>query len=146
MSESKSFWTTLPGILTAIAALIGAIVGLLNAFHSLGWLESNTRPTPIPTVTPIIRVSPADTIKLINQTLQSNSPEKALPLLDDLVESDIEDDIKDDVCKHVFQYCIVNKRLEVAKEVIDKFKSAAYQEEAAAIYEKEVYKQSTTTK
>ena len=37
MRKSKSFWTTLPGILTAIATLIGAVSGFLIALHTLGW-------------------------------------------------------------------------------------------------------------
>jgi hypothetical protein len=31
--ESQSFWTTLPGILTGVAAVIGAIAGLVVAFR-----------------------------------------------------------------------------------------------------------------
>jgi hypothetical protein len=34
MVESKpSFWTTLPGILTALASLVGAVAGLIIALH-----------------------------------------------------------------------------------------------------------------
>jgi PA-IL-like protein len=32
--ESNNFWTTLPGILTGLGALLGAIGGLLTAYHS----------------------------------------------------------------------------------------------------------------
>jgi hypothetical protein len=144
--KSKSFWTTLPVILGAITALIGAAVGLLNLFHTLGWLGNNTHTMPKPTETPIIIVSTPDTITLINRTLRSNSPEKTLPLLDNLVKSEASDELKDDECMHVFKFCIANKRLDIAKEVINKFISANYQKEATAIYKQEVFKQITQTK
>ena len=35
-SEKQSFWTTLPGILTGIAALLTAVTGLMIAFYSHG--------------------------------------------------------------------------------------------------------------
>jgi hypothetical protein len=38
MNDKKSFWTSVPGILTAIAALISSIGGLLVALHSIGVL------------------------------------------------------------------------------------------------------------
>lgn len=37
--ESKSWWQTLPGVLTAVAALITAITGLLVAIHQAGWFN-----------------------------------------------------------------------------------------------------------
>lgn len=39
MSEKKSFWTTLPGILTGLAMLISAISGLLFTLHAIGVFE-----------------------------------------------------------------------------------------------------------
>ncbi len=39
--ERKSFWATLPGILTAIGGIIGAIAALLAAMNSAGWLKKD---------------------------------------------------------------------------------------------------------
>jgi hypothetical protein len=41
MSEAKSFWTTLPGILTGMAGLITAIGGLLVILDQIGVFQSN---------------------------------------------------------------------------------------------------------
>ena len=38
MSEPKSFFTTLPGILTGLAALVTAVVGLLYALSEIGFI------------------------------------------------------------------------------------------------------------
>ena|SRR3989304_10092498 len=49
--EEKSFWSTLPGILTGIAAIITAIAGLIIAFNSAGIITIppvNPAPTPTP--------------------------------------------------------------------------------------------------
>ena len=43
-SDSKSWWQTLPGLLTAIGGIITAITGLLVAVHQAGWF--NHAPTP----------------------------------------------------------------------------------------------------
>lgn len=48
-----TFWSTLPGILTGIAAVIAAITGLYLAFRA--------HPTPIPAPSPTPAVSPAPT-------------------------------------------------------------------------------------
>lgn len=34
--ESGSFWTTLPGLFTALGALIGSVAGLITALHAAG--------------------------------------------------------------------------------------------------------------
>jgi photosystem II stability/assembly factor-like uncharacterized protein len=69
--DKKSFWTTLPGILTGIAAIIGAIASLYIALHSVTPAPAQqptptstpptlistptyTIATPIPTSTPIL--------------------------------------------------------------------------------------------
>lgn len=56
--EKKSFWTTLPGILTAVAALITAIAGLVAALNSThGLFSSKATPSSIPptyTVSPVV--------------------------------------------------------------------------------------------
>ena len=41
MSEHKSFFATLPGILTGLAALVTAVVGLLYALSEIGLIESS---------------------------------------------------------------------------------------------------------
>ena len=38
--KSKSWWTTLPGALTAAAGLIAAITALLSTLHQAGWIGS----------------------------------------------------------------------------------------------------------
>jgi len=40
-SEKKSFWVTLPGILTGIAAIITAVAGLLLILHQVGFFEKD---------------------------------------------------------------------------------------------------------
>src|SRR5215469_5515424 len=42
-SDSKSWWQTLPGVLTAVAALVTAITGLLVAVHQTGWFDHRNR-------------------------------------------------------------------------------------------------------
>ena len=46
--RSKSWWQTLPGILTAVAGAITAVTALVTALHQAGWLGR----TPAPTATP----------------------------------------------------------------------------------------------
>jgi hypothetical protein len=38
--QRQNFWTTLPGILTGIAAVVTAVTGLIVGVSQLGWLES----------------------------------------------------------------------------------------------------------
>jgi hypothetical protein len=45
-SDKKSFWSTLPGVITAIAALISAIGGILLTFHQIGWMGAKTKLEP----------------------------------------------------------------------------------------------------
>jgi hypothetical protein len=42
-SESKSWWQTLPGVLTAVAAVITALTGLLVAVHQTGWFDHRNK-------------------------------------------------------------------------------------------------------
>lgn len=49
--KRKSFWQTLPGILTAIASLIVAITGLITALADHGIIGPT--PTAFPTTTPV---------------------------------------------------------------------------------------------
>lgn len=50
-NEEKSFWTTVPGILTGIAAIITAIGGLIIALNAAGIFTYTITPTPTPTLT-----------------------------------------------------------------------------------------------
>ncbi len=54
-----SFWTTGPGILTGVAALITAIGGLIAALHSAGLLGSGTTPPPAGVASPPAAVATA---------------------------------------------------------------------------------------
>lgn len=47
--DQKNFWTTVPGILTGLAALISAAAGLVAAFHAHSSSQT-TNPQPNPTV------------------------------------------------------------------------------------------------
>ena len=44
-SDSKSWWQTLPGLFTAIAAIITALTGLLVAVHQAGWFNHTSTPS-----------------------------------------------------------------------------------------------------
>lgn len=43
-SESKGWWQTLPGLLTAAAAIITAVTGLLVAVHQTAFFDRNVQP------------------------------------------------------------------------------------------------------
>jgi hypothetical protein len=59
-SKSQTWWQTLPGILTAVAATITAITGLIVALYQAGLLSWATKPLlPAPTTTPSIPTSPS---------------------------------------------------------------------------------------
>jgi hypothetical protein len=58
-SEKKSFWTTLPGILTGIAAVLTALGALIAALGSAG-LVSRPESTP-PAPPPVVETAPAVT-------------------------------------------------------------------------------------
>jgi len=44
--ESKGWWQTLPGLLTAAAAIITAVTGLLVAVHQTGFFDRSPQPPP----------------------------------------------------------------------------------------------------
>jgi hypothetical protein len=44
-SVSKSWWQTLPGLLTAVAGIITAVTGLLVAVHQAGWFNHASAPS-----------------------------------------------------------------------------------------------------
>lgn len=57
MAEGKSFWSSLPGILTALAGLVTAIGGLLLAFGEIGLFgktETATAPATTPAPPPLL--------------------------------------------------------------------------------------------
>jgi hypothetical protein len=58
--DQHSFWTTLPGILTGVAAVITAVDGLIGGLYAAGIIgnEPNS-PTPEP---PVTITTPPDTI------------------------------------------------------------------------------------
>lgn len=39
MSEKKSFWSTLQGVLTAVGGLIGTLAAVIAAFEAMGWIH-----------------------------------------------------------------------------------------------------------
>lgn len=55
-----TFWSTLPGILTGVAALITAVVGLYITLAPQNGPNNNARATSTPHVTPTAAVSPGD--------------------------------------------------------------------------------------
>ncbi len=48
MSEKRSFWATLPGIFTGIAAVITAVSGLIFGLYQVGIIGGEPAPTPVP--------------------------------------------------------------------------------------------------
>jgi len=45
---NRSFWATMPGIITAIAALLTAIGGLIGGLYAVGWIGQKPSPSPTP--------------------------------------------------------------------------------------------------
>lgn len=82
--NDKSFWTTLPGILTGIAAVLTAVGGVLLALHTTGYFTENvslpsSSPTPAltPIYSPIPTPSPTPTPKsaeTVNVVLKNPGP------------------------------------------------------------------------
>ena len=58
MSEKKSFWTTLPGILTGVAGIITATGGLLVVFYQIGVIGPEPEPSPEPRPEPGLTSEP----------------------------------------------------------------------------------------
>ncbi len=52
MPEEKSFWTTIPGILTAIGGIIGAVAALVTALYSAG-IIGNHQATGVASQNPV---------------------------------------------------------------------------------------------
>lgn len=69
--ESKqSFWSTIPGMLTAIGAIIGSSAGLITAMYSAGIIGNKNKPPTNTNQTAIISPSPES---------PSNKPQKPEP-------------------------------------------------------------------
>jgi hypothetical protein len=50
-SGARSFWSTLPGVLTAVGGIIAGTAALLTALVSAGVLDGKPTATPVPVVT-----------------------------------------------------------------------------------------------
>ena len=62
----SSWWQTLPGVLTAVAAAVTAIAGLIGGLHQAGLLGGgDMKPTPAPTVqVGNVKPTPVPTVQL----------------------------------------------------------------------------------
>ena len=56
--NKKSFWTSLPGILTGVAAVIVAVGGILAAYNNIA-PSQNSSPNPQPTTLPTPTIPPS---------------------------------------------------------------------------------------
>ena len=72
--SKKSFWTTLPGILTGLAALITAIGGVIVALHSSGESESVKAPLSTQSKSDGERTSEEPSANTTNKTKGDKSP------------------------------------------------------------------------
>lgn len=69
MTESQpkeTFWTTLPGVLTGIAAVIAAIGTTLGGLAALGVFDDSGSPTP--SLSPTVAISPTPRVALVSCT------------------------------------------------------------------------------
>lgn len=75
MSDATtSFWKTLPGILSALAALITAVGGLITVLYSTGGFRPDVPTDPMRTDTSVVTVNG-------NEDSTTHAPDDALPLL-----------------------------------------------------------------
>ncbi len=56
---NRSFWTTMPGIITAIAALLTAIGGLIGGLYAVGWIGQKPSPSPSSSSSTVTQQGPA---------------------------------------------------------------------------------------
>jgi hypothetical protein len=56
--KKQSFWSTVPGLLTALAAIITAIGGLVAVLHEIGIIAPGERPSTAPGIAAPARNSP----------------------------------------------------------------------------------------
>jgi len=102
-SGAKSFWTTLPGVLTAVGGIIAGTAALLTALVSAGMLGNKPPPSPLPvataTASPVTAVEvapePAATMAaVLTEVPSTSSPRGAalatapMPANDLLMEED----------------------------------------------------------
>ena len=71
MNQKKSFWETVPGILTAVGGTVAGIAALLTALYTTGLVGNKATPTP----------SPAITVQSPSPKPEMASPEKPLPVI-----------------------------------------------------------------
>jgi hypothetical protein len=69
--EKKSFWSTLPGVLTAVGGFIAGVAALLNALHAMGIVTPRPTATPSPTATVQATAVPTVTPVAISQPTAS---------------------------------------------------------------------------
>lgn len=63
MTEQKgSFWSTVPGILTALGGLLAAVAGLITALYTAGIIGTSSEKTVPPSSIPATQIQPADSI------------------------------------------------------------------------------------
>lgn len=88
-AEKRSFWSTLPGIMTAVGGVIGAIAALITALASAGVFSPAPTATPLPptpTLTAIATASPsraAPAATAAPTLAATNTPAPDAPLLAD---------------------------------------------------------------
>lgn len=73
MSNKKSFWATLPGILTGIAGVITAVGGLLLILHQAGVIRPGP---PAPKAVASVEVNPATASVRVGETMQLTATPK----------------------------------------------------------------------
>ncbi len=64
MTEQKSFFLTIPGILSGIAAVVTAVVGLIYALSEIGVIESQKKESQTVVVAPETVVVPSPTVSV----------------------------------------------------------------------------------
>lgn len=72
MSEPKSFFTTLPGILTGLAALVTAVGGLLYALSEIGFIGPSGKDDIQPPI--VVSNQPAAKTSTQSSTVSSTTP------------------------------------------------------------------------
>ncbi len=79
-AEQRSFWATLPGIMTAVGGVIGAIAALISALAAAGVFARPATPTPPPSPTITATSTAVVAAALPSSTPAPPSPTEAAPL------------------------------------------------------------------